>query len=603
MIQAIQVAGIMMSILLALFAWQQIFRRKRAFNHAHTNDVATQIFRSHLGMVVTDGNQIILTVNKAFTDITGYTAEEVIGKTPKILSSGQHDGSFYAGMWEKIQRTGEWDGEIWDRRKNGEIYPQHLSITAVKDANSQIVNYVGTIKNMNVDTEDTDQFYKLAFKDHLTGLPNRRLLSDRMKRALVSCNRKGGHGALILIDLDKFKTLNDALGHDIGDLLLQQVAQRLESTVREGDTVARLGGDEFVVVLEDLSENSLEAAAQTEAVGAKILGDLNRPYMLGAYEWQCSPSIGVALFNTYHQNIDELMKRADLALYQAKNEGRNSLRFYDLEMQKAIDIRAALEMELREAVGNDQFVLYYQAQVDSAGYIIGAEALIRWDHPERGLISPVHFIPLAEAKGLMCPIGKWLLEKACAQLKLWQQNELTRNLVLCVNIGSKQLFQPDFAENLVAMIHRHGISPKLLKLEFTEEVLQGNIDHIFEIMYSLKRVGVLFSLDDFGTGFSSLKRLKQLPFDQLKIDLSFIRNVVDNSTDKAIVRTIIAMAHGLGLDVIAEGVETDDQRRLLLKKGCTKYQGYFFGKPVPIEKFWVFVMLFSQHRAESDDLG
>ncbi|MDD5385241.1 MAG: EAL domain-containing protein [Gallionella sp.] len=443
----------------------------------------------------------------------------------------------------------------------------------------------GTIQDITSRKKAENEINNLAFYDPLTHLPNRRLLLDRLKQALASSARSGRKGALLFIDLDNFKTLNDTLGHDIGDLLLQHVAQRLESCVREGDTIARLGGDEFLVMLEDLSKDSLEAAAQTEAVGEKILTSLNRPYQLATHEYRNTPSIGATLFSDHQQSIDELMKQSDIAMYQAKKAGRNTLRFFDPQMQDTINARAALEDELRKALELQQLQLYYQIQVDSSYRPLGAEALIRWIHPERGMVPPAQFIPLAEETGLILPIGQWVLETACAQIKVWQQDALTRNLVLAVNVSAKQFCQADFVAQVQATVQRHAINPMLLKLELTESMLLDNIQNIISTMNVLNEIGIQFSLDDFGTGYSSLQYLKQLPLDQLKIDQSFIRDIATDSSDKAIVRTIIAMAQSMNLNVIAEGVETEEQRQPLLSKNCTHYQGYLFSRPVPIEQF------------------
>ncbi|MEO6291739.1 MAG: EAL domain-containing protein, partial [Burkholderiaceae bacterium] len=425
----------------------------------------------------------------------------------------------------------------------------------------------------------------LAFYDTLTGLPNRRLLLDRLRRAFATSPRSGRDGALMFIDLDKFKDLNDTLGHDFGDLLLQQTAQRLESCVRPTDTVARLGGDEFVVVLEDLSQHPIKAALQAKAVGDKILATLNQPYLLATHEYYSTLSIGATLFNDHAQSAEELLKRADMAMYQAKMAGRNTLRFFDPKMQDVINARTALEGDLRKALENKEFQLYYQMQVDSSHRPFGAEALIRWIHPDRGLVSPAQFIPLAEESGLILPIGQWVLETACTRLKVWEQDALTRDLILAVNISVVQFHQVDFVAQVQSLVQSHAINPTRLKLEITESLLLKNIENAIATMSALKEIGVRFSLDDFGTGYSSLQYLKRLPIDQIKIDQSFIRDIATDSSDKAIVCAIIAMAHSLNLDVIAEGVETEDQRQFLLEQSCTHCQGYLFGKPVPIEQF------------------
>jgi diguanylate cyclase (GGDEF)-like protein/PAS domain S-box-containing protein len=549
--------------------------------------IAATAFESQEGILVTDANHLILRVNHTFTRITGYTVDEVVGQNPSLLSSGRHDADFYAAMWKSINTTGAWEGEIWNRRKNGEVYPEHLTITAVKDVNDIITNYVATLTDITLTKTTAEKIEQLAFYDPLTNLPNRRLLVDRLHQALASSTRSGKAGALLFIDLDNFKTLNDTLGHDVGDLLLQQVALRLTTCVREGDTVARLGGDEFVVMLDDLSEQNLEAAAQAEIVANKILDALNEPYMLDRHEYHNTPSIGTTLFNEqkHKQDADELLKQADIAMYQAKKSGRNTLRFFDPAMQESINNRVTLENELREALGKKQFELYYQIQVHSSGRALGAEALIRWQHPERGLVSPALFIPVAEETGLILPIGSWVLDTACAQIQAWQQNALAREFQVSVNVSAKQFHQADFVAQVKDTVQRHAINPKLLKLELTESMLLDNIDDTIATMNALKEIGIQFSLDDFGTGYSSLQYLKRLPLNQLKIDQSFVRDITVNSSDQAIVRTIIAMAQSLELDYIAEGVETEEQRQLLLDQGCTHYQGYLFGKPVPLDEF------------------
>lgn len=547
--------------------------------------IAATAFEAREGIIVSDKDGAMLRVNSAFTRITGYSAEEVLGKNPRILNSARHDTDFYTDMWEHVLNTGTWEGEIWNRRKNGEIYPEHLSITAVKNADGVIMNFVGMFNDITLSKAAADEIKNLAFYDPLTLLPNRRLLLDRLRLALIASSRSGRLGALLFIDLDNFKTLNDTLGHHTGDLLLQQVAQRLESCVREGDTVARLGGDEFVVMLEKLSSNSEEAAEQTELVGNKILAALNQPYQLGQYDYRNTPSIGAALFNHQMQANDDLLKQTDIAMYQSKKAGRNTLTFFDPQMQEIVNVRSALEIELRKALENQQFQIHYQIQVDSVLRPLGAEALIRWLHPEHGLIPPQQFIPLAEETGLILPIGQWVLESACAQLRTWQQYTLTRDLILAVNVSYKQFRRADFVTQIQTAVKHHDINPKLLKLELTESLLMENIEETIAAMSTLNNIGIQFSLDDFGTGYSSLQYLKQLPLDQLKIDRSFIRDIAIDSSDRAIVQTIIAMAHSLNLNVIAEGVETEEQRQFLLDTDCTHFQGYLFGKPVPIEQF------------------
>jgi diguanylate cyclase (GGDEF)-like protein/PAS domain S-box-containing protein len=547
--------------------------------------IAASAFESQESLMITDANSVIMRVNQAFTDTTGYSAEDVVGQTPRILKSGRHNADFYRAIWESISQTGKWQGEIWDRRKNGEIYPKWLTISAVKGDDQVVTHYVSSHFDISERKASEERIQLLAFYDPLTELPNRRLLLDRLQQALASCARSGREGALLFIDLDNFKNLNDTLGHDIGDMLLQQVAQSLESCIREGDTVARLGGDEFVVMLLDLSEQPIEAAAQTESIGEKILVALSQPYQLHTHTYRCTASIGATLFKDHQQGTEELMKQADIAMYQAKKAGRNTLRFFDRQMQESISARVSLEGELQNALEFRQFHLHYQIQVDSAYRPLGAEALIRWIHPARGMISPAQFIPLAEENGLILPIGQWVLETACLQLKAWERHAHTRDLVLSVNVSAKQFHQTDFVAQVQAAMQSHAIDPKLLKLELTESLLQENIEETIAIMSALNETGIQFSLDDFGTGYSSLQYLKRLPLDQLKIDQSFVRDIGTDGSDIAVVRAIIAMARSLVLEVIAEGVETEEQRQLLLKNGCTQFQGYLFGKPLPIEQF------------------
>lgn len=447
-----------------------------------------------------------------------------------------------------------------------------------------IANRALVEKNAQLDQMNA-ALHALSTSDPLTQLPNRRLLMDRLRQALNSRIRSGRSGALLYIDLDDFKALNDTLGHDRGDSLLQQVARRLEFCVREGDVIARIGGDEFVIIIEDLSEELVEAATQAETVGEKILRAISQPYRFPSHEFRCTSSIGVALFNDDTQTAEELLRQADIAMYQAKKAGRNTLRFFDQRMQQAIDNRTSLEAEMRRAIEFGQFRLYYQIKVDGLGRPSGAEALIRWLHPERGLVLPEEFIPLAEETGLILDIGHWVLETACQQMHAWQQDDLTCNLTLSVNVSARQFQKAGFVDELKSLLQHHAVNPGLLRLELTESMLLENIGDTIATMCALNAIGIRFSLDDFGVGYSSLQYLKQLPLDQLKIDRAFVRDLAGDKSDKAIVSTIIAMATSLDLDVVAEGVETDEQRDILKTRGCFSFQGYLFGRPVPIEVF------------------
>ena len=543
--------------------------------------IAAIAFEAQEGMFITDAQNIILRVNKAFVKITGYSADEALGKTPSLLASGRHDSEFYREMKESIKRTNTWQGEVWNRRKNGEVYPQWLTITAVTDHSETLSHYVSTLTDISQRKAAEQEIEYLAFYDPLTHLPNRRLLIDRLQHALSLITHNTQTGALLFIDLDNFKVLNDTLGHEKGDLLLQQVAQRLVTCVRKADSIARLGGDEFVVVLEDLSKNPNEAASQTESIGEKILSTLGQPYNLDGYPYHNTPSIGVTMFADQSSNVDDLMKQADLAMYEAKKAGRNTLRFFDPKMQATITARAMLEKDLRIALETQQFVLYYQPQVDAQGCIQSTEALLRWQHPERGIIAPGAFIPLAEETGLILPLGHWVLQTACRQLVEWAKNPSYAHLGIAVNISALQFRQSDFVNQVLDTLNSSGADPKKLKLELTESLLLDNFQEIIDKMSTLKSRGISFSLDDFGTGYSSLSYLKRLPLDQLKIDQSFVRDLLTDITDAAIARTIVALAESLKLEVIAEGVETEAQRDCLALQGCHAYQGYLFGRPVP----------------------
>ncbi|HMW81684.1 MAG TPA: EAL domain-containing protein [Accumulibacter sp.] len=557
--------------------------------------IAATAFESQQGMFITSADGVILRINQAFTDITGYSAEECLGRSPSLLRSGRHDEAFYAAMRESLAQSGAWQGEIWNRRRNGEIYPEWLTISSVRDAEGNVTHYVCTLADITAHKKAQEEIQQLAFYDALTGLPNRRLLHERLRLALSASKRNRQQGALLFIDLDNFKTLNDTLGHDMGDRLLQEVARRLLACVRERDTVARLGGDEFVVMLENLGERIDDAAAQCRTIGEKILAVLNRSYDLVGYEYHNTPSIGVALFGGARVSTDDLMKRADLAMYEAKAGGRNTLRFFDPQMQAVVTARVALEKDLREALERQSFFLAYQPQVDDRGRVIGAEALVRWQHAKRGMISPSEFIPLAEETGLILPLGLWVLETACAQAAVWAALPGREQFTVSVNVSARQFRQPNFVDQVLAVLAASATSPCNLKLELTESLLLDNMQDAIGKMAALKKRGVGFSLDDFGTGYSSLSYLKRLPFDQLKIDQSFVRDLLTDANDKVIADTIIALAHSLGLAVIAEGVESDEQRDALAARGCNAYQGYLFSRPLQVADFNRFLQ---QHSAD-----
>ena len=552
--------------------------------------IAATAFESLQGMLVADNHWVILRVNQAFSDITGYSAQEAVGNTPtQLLRSGVHDTVFFDTMVASLERTGAWQGEIWNRRKNGVLFPSWFAVTAIKDEQGQVTHYVETFTDVTDRKAAEEQIQNLAFFDPLTGLPNRRLLMDRLALTMANHSRDKCNGALLFVDLDNFKTLNDSYGHHIGDLLLQEVGRRLSTCMRKGDTVARLGGDEFVVMLEDLGQQQLEAITQAEAVGEKILAVLNHNFLLAGAVHHSTPSIGITLFGEITEGIEEPLKRADLAMYQAKSVGRNTLRFFDPHMQAVVTARAVLEMGLRQALLGNQFQLFYQPQFVGESQLTGVEALVRWLHPERGMVSPSEFIPLAEDTGLILPLGLWVLETACTQLALWAHQQTFAHLTIAVNVSPRQFQQSNFVDEVLAVLARTGARPQRLKLELTESMLVTNIEGVITKMAALKAVGVGFSLDDFGTGYSSLSYLKLLPLDQLKIDQGFVRDILTDSNDAAIAKMVIALGGSLGLAVIAEGVETEAQRLFLAQQGCHAYQGYLFSRPLAVAEFEVFV--------------
>lgn len=547
--------------------------------------VAAIAFEIEDGMIVTDSNEVIVRVNRVFTELTGYSADEAIGKSLSMLKSNSKDAAFYQRMWENLHRDKYWKGEIWNRRKNGEIYPEWLTITAVVGTDGEITNYVCAFSDITERKQAEDKIHNLAFYDPLTQLPNRRLLFDRLQQAVSACARNHTCAALMFIDLDNFKILNDTRGHDIGDMLLIEVGHRLRTCIRDGDTLARLGGDEFVVLLEALSVDSTQAALQARVVGEKVLKAINQPYAINNVEQHSSSSIGISMYINPKQKIDDFLKQADTAMYAAKKAGRNALRFFDPAMQEVLEIRSHLEAGMRKALQHHEFRLHYQLQVDSKHRYIGAEALIRWEHPEQGLIPPAKFIPIAEETGLILPVGQWVLHTACAQLKEWETNPITRKLTLAVNVSARQFRQSDFVNQVKEVIKQHNINPSRLKLELTESTVLENVADTIEKMHDLKGIGVRFAMDDFGTGYSSLAYLTQLPLDQLKIDQTFVRNIGTKSSDSMIIQTIIGMANNLSIEVMAEGVETQAQHDFLLGAGCKLYQGYLFGRPVPVMEF------------------
>ncbi len=535
---------------------------------------------SPVGIFHYNANYIITFCNQRFADLLQNSVEHFAGID---LKSVKDESAFPALEKALSGEVGHYEGRYSATYSDVNIW---ISLTCAPslDSNGNVVGGIAIVQDISERKKAEYIIENLAFYDSLTQLPNRQLLLDRLKQALTASAHSGRNGALLFLDLDNFKILNDSHGHDAGDSLLRQAATRLTACLNEDGTVARLGGDEFVVLVEGLSRQDTMAATQAEFIGERILASLQQPYQLGEKEYQSTVSIGVVLFNGHAQALEELLKHADIAMYQAKKAGRNTLRFFDPQMQDAVNSRVDIERELRKALENQQFQLFYQIQVDRFNRILGAETLIRWLHPERGSIPPAEFIPLAEETGLILPIGQWVIETACSQLKTWQQNAKTCDLTLSVNVSAKQFHQAGFVTQLKDTIKRHSINPLQLKIELTESFLLENIDDTIAIMSALNKIGIQFALDDFGTGYSCLQYLKRLPLVQLKIDQSFVRDIVADSSDRAIVRTIIAMAKSLDLNVIAEGVETEEQLQLLLNKGCEHFQGYLFSQPIPISQ-------------------
>jgi diguanylate cyclase (GGDEF)-like protein/PAS domain S-box-containing protein len=550
--------------------------------------IADTAIESQEAIVITDANNRILRINSAFTRMTGYSKEDAIGKTTALLNSGRHDEAYYQRMWEALATKRSWQGEIWDRRKNGQIYLKWLTITAVSGSDGKIHNYIGTFTDLSEHKEAKEAIYRLAYYDPLTDLPNRRLLLDHMDSTLKNSTHNLHNGALLMIDLDNFKFINDTKGHAIGDLLLIEVAKRLKSCVRDGDIVARWGGDEFVIMLNILGKDANKAALQAEVSSKNLINISNQPILIAGEELHCTFSVGISMFTVPMSSSDEILKRADIAMYQAKASGRNTISFFDPAAHALLEERQIVLSELHQALPSEQLKLYFQVQIVQTNReckAVGAEVLLRWQHPQRGLVSPAEFIPLAEDSGLIIPIGLWVLVNVCTQLKTWEANPMTQSLTLSVNVSARQFGQPDFVEQVCKVLEKTGAKATRLKIELTESLVLDDVADTIEKMKELKLLGINFSIDDFGTGYSSLSYLKKLPINQLKIDQSFVREIDTDHSDAIIVQTIIGMAHNFGFNVIAEGVETKAQRDCLVRYGCNAFQGYLFSKPVPLEDF------------------
>ena len=572
---------------LQIFAARASSEIDRQLADARIRHQASLLDKAQDAILVRDLDHRIIFWNKSAERLYGWSQLQALGQSIETLL--YDDPTHFRHATQTVLEQGEWTGEIVQYHRDGSTIEVEGRWTLVRGDDGQPQSILAINTDIRQRKASEREIQRLAFYDALTGLPNRMLLMDRIGQALANAQRRQQGGALLFIDLDNFKTLNDTLGHDQGDLLLQQVAQRLNTCVRSVDTVARLGGDEFVVMLEELSAKPHELALHARSVGEKILTMLAVPYALAGYQYRSTPSIGIAPFTSELTSVGELLKQADLAMYQAKTAGRNTLRFFDPDMQAVVTARAGLETDLRAALAQEEFLLHFQPQMHQSGRCVGVEALVRWAHPQRGMVSPAQFVPLAEETGLILPLGRWVLHTACKLLASWQGDPALAHLTMAVNVSSRQFRHASFVEDVARVIAITGAPAHLLKLELTESLLVEDLETTIATMTALRAYGVGFSLDDFGTGYSSLSYLKRMPLDQLKIDQSFVRDLLTDPNDAAIVDTIIGLSRSLGLEVIAEGVETADQRELLAQAGCMHYQGYLFSKPLPADALAAFL--------------
>lgn len=548
---------------------------------------------SSQGIMTADARAVITSVNPAFCSITGFAPEEVIGQTPSMFKSGRHDAAFYDNIWKTLESTGRWEGEIWNRRKSGEVYPQWLSISAVRGAGGEVVKYVSVFSDITRRKQREEVIWRQANFDALTGLANRNLLQDRLERAFAHSRRSGRRIALIFLDLDGFKWINDTLGHDVGDEMLVQVATRLRACVREQDTVGRLGGDEFTLVVEDIDDPEA-----LQGIANKVLAALRDPFPLAGANRYISASLGITVFPDDGDSVQALLRNADIAMYQSKQQGKNRCQFYSQDMQDAARVRVELEAELRLAIARNEFALHYQPIVDAAsGRLVGAEALIRWHHPARGLVPPSDFIPVSEDTGLIVPIGEWVIAEAVRQSRVWRERGLPP-LRISVNVSAVQ-----FREAGLQSLLQSALGDKRdveLLVEITESVLIQAGELTERRMREISAMGIGYSLDDFGTGYSSLSYLKRFPVNVVKIDRSFVRDCPQDRNDRHLVEAIINMAHSLDLKVTAEGVETAAQQDFLRELGCDYLQGYFISRPIPPDEFERFAATLAVPGAPSD---
>jgi len=562
-------------------------------NNEENLTIATLAFQSNEAIMVTDENNTIIRINPAFTQMMGHTAADILGKKSDILKSEKNDSKYYKKICEAVKSEGEWSGETWNQRKNGESFPTKQSISTVIDDQKNITYCTSFFTDITEYKLAKKEIEKLAFSDALTGLANRRLLYEMLEHDLNVAERYKRAGILFLLDLDHFKHINDSLGHSTGDAILLEVAQRLESLLRNTDKAVRLGGDEFVILTSPQEGVHADLLEQSQVIAKKIINEINQPFLVNEHKLFITTSIGITLFTGIDESVEILLKRADTAMYQAKGAGRNTFQFYQQSMQEAADTRLHLERHLRNAIANNELSLHYQPQLSASNEIVGAEALLRWHNKELGHVSPIDFVPIAEETGMIVPIGQWVILAVCEQIKIWEKQGVEIPHI-AINISAKQFHQNDFVSNLIYMVYEHNLLPNQILLEITEGVFLGNLEEAIDKMKALKENGFSFSIDDFGTGYSSLTYLKRLPFDQLKIDQSFVRGLLDNQADAAIVKAIVVMAKSMGLNLIAEGVETDKHLACLSGYGCHFYQGYYFSRPLTAEKLVEYVKNNSQ---------